>query len=324
MTRRLTACLALLLTAAVLLSGCGSGGKSKSSGSGSSSSSSGSLPAGVSVSGSFGSKPSITIKSPLKVTTSSTAVVIKGTGNPLLSGKQYLIHLTLADGRTGKTVISTYDKGYYALAGQSGDQSLFPALVTAMTGKKTGSRIVFTAKSDDAYGSTGSSQLGIKAGDPVVMVADLLGVTPVDPLSGPKGAAQKAPKNTPSVTVKSGKVTGIDFKSLPKVKKLTVITLVKGSGAVVKNPSLVTFNYYGAVWGRKKPFDESYTKTPTTFAVGIHNLITAWDKAIPGVTVGSRILILTPPGDGYGPKGSGSTIPKNATLAFVVDVLGAS
>ena len=94
----------------MLLSGCGSGGKSKSSGSSSSSSSSsGSLPAGVSVSGSFGSKPSITIKSPLKVTTSSTAVVIKGTGNPLLSGKQYLIHLTLADGRTGKTVISTYD-----------------------------------------------------------------------------------------------------------------------------------------------------------------------------------------------------------------------
>jgi peptidylprolyl isomerase len=39
------------------------------------------------------------------------------------------------------------------------------------------------------------------------------------------------------------------------------------------------------------------------------------------VKVGSRVLLQIPPAYGYGADGSGSTIPGNATLWFVIDVL---
>ena len=61
-----------------------------------------------------------------------------------------------------------------------------------------------------------------------------------------------------------GKVTGFDWSSAPKKapKKLTVIPLTEGDGPVAEAESMVTFNYFGSVWGAKKPFDESYSREP--------------------------------------------------------------
>jgi peptidylprolyl isomerase len=75
------------------------------------------------------------------------------------------------------------------------------------------------------------------------------------------------------------------------------------------------------VWGAKNPFDESYSKAPVPFGVGVNGLIPAWDKSIPGLERGSRVLIIAPPADGYGDQARPG-IPANSTLVFVVDVLG--
>jgi len=101
-----------------------------------------------------------------------------------------------------------------------------------------------------------------------------------------------------------------------------VIPLVKGDGPVAKAGRLVTFNYYGAVWGAKKAFDSSFTRgAPVPFGVGVHGLIPAWDKVIPGLKQGSRVIIVAPPNEAYGSQGRPG-IPANSTLTFVVDVLG--
>jgi peptidylprolyl isomerase len=55
--------------------------------------------------------------------------------------------------------------------------------------------------------------------------------------------------------------------------------------------------------------------------VGVQGLIPAWDKVIPGLKRGSRVLIIAPPEDGYGDREQ-PNIPAGSTLAFVVDVLG--
>ena len=47
-----------------------------------------------------------------------------------------------------------------------------------------------------------------------------------------------------------------------------MIPLVEGDGPVAEAGRLVTFNYFGAVWGEKKPFDESYSREPAPFGVG--------------------------------------------------------
>ena len=43
-----------------------------------------------------------------------------------------------------------------------------------------------------------------------------------------------------------------------------------------------------------------------------------------GSTVGSRLLLVVPPGDGYGDAGNETaSIPPGETLVYVIDVLGA-
>ena len=55
---------------------------------------------------------------------------------------------------------------------------------------------------DDAYGKQGSPQIGIKGGDPVVIVADILSTDPTKVLKGPAGSEVALPANAPSVVEK--------------------------------------------------------------------------------------------------------------------------
>ena len=83
----------------------------------------------------------------------------------------------------------------------------------------------------------------------------------------------------------------------------------------------MTFDYIGEVYKAQKPFDESYSGEPLTFAVGAGSLIPAWDEGLIGIKEGSRVMIISPPDKGYGDQGSGN-IPPKSTLVFVLDVLG--
>ena len=44
-------------------------------------------------------------------------------------------------------------------------------------------------------------------------------------------------------------------------------------------------------------------------------------EALEGKTVGSQVLAVIPPDQGYGDQGSGA-VPGDATLVFVIDILG--
>ncbi|MGH3414564.1 MAG: FKBP-type peptidyl-prolyl cis-trans isomerase [Marmoricola sp.] len=307
---------ALLLALAMPLAACGSGNGDNSA--------SGSHP-DVTVKGAVGSTPQLKVHAPLHLKKSTSYVAVKGHGDPVQKGKLYVLQLTLADGHTGKTVISTYSKGQRPLTGTAGQGGVPPVLDNALVGKKAGSRVVVEATDKDAFGGKGNSQLGIKPKDPVVMVADIVATAPEHALTGPKGTSVKPPKSAPKLLTKKGVPTGFDFGSLPKPKHLEVIPLVKGHGPKVPRSGTVTVNYLGSVWGSHKAFDQSYTKHQTaTFPVGMGSVIPGWDKGLVGVPQGSRVLLLCPPQDAYGPQGQPPSIPKNATLAFVVDVLGVS
>ena len=63
---------------------------------------------------------------------------------------------------------------------------------------------------------------------------------------------------------------------------------------------------------------------PFTTAIGAGAVIKCWDQGLTGVTVGSRVMLTCPADIAYGKQGSPPSIPANATLQFVVDVLGVS
>ncbi|MFC0029295.1 FKBP-type peptidyl-prolyl cis-trans isomerase [Micromonospora chaiyaphumensis] len=107
-----------------------------------------------------------------------------------------------------------------------------------------------------------------------------------------------------------------------ELKKLTVTTLVKGTGAAVKAGQQITTNYVGVFYKDGKEFDASWnTGQPATFPIGVGQVIPGWDQGLVGVPVGSRVQLDIPAELAYGNDASGGR--PAGPLRFVVDVLAA-
>ncbi len=274
----------------------------------------------ISVEGAFGEPPKLDIQSPLEIPESTSWTLETGAGDKVSATSTAILQLTLADGRTGKTAISTHDEGQRPLEVRLG-QDVFPSLAQALVGKSADSRIVVASTADDAYGDAGAPQVGIESGDPVVMVVDILSTDPTSVLDGPTGDALPAPATAPTLVEKDDLPVGFDFAKLRKGKKLVVVPLRAGTGPVIANPDRVTVDYLGSVWGAEKPFSETFTSEPATVTIGLSSVIKAWDAGLAGQKEGARVLLICPPDLAYGATAQ-PDIPANSTLVFVVDVLG--
>jgi peptidylprolyl isomerase len=99
--------------------------------------------------------------------------------------------------------------------------------------------------------------------------------------------------------------------------------LIVGTGPEAQAGQTVTVNYVGVLFHGGKEFDASWKRhEPFTFALGKGAVIKGWDEGIAGMKVGGRRELVIPAGLAYGAQGSGSTIPPNSALVFVVDLLG--
>jgi peptidylprolyl isomerase len=278
--------------------------------------------AAMTVDGTVGKELSVSYDGKVAVDQAESEVITKGEGNPAEANGAALLHLYIGNGTDGAQAINTYEQGPPVQVTLSEDQ-LFKPVLDALVGQPAGSRVAVAAPVKDVWGAQGQPQFKLKASDTAVFVADVISVQPTEVLDGPQGEQVDPPADAPKVIEKDGKVTGFDWSDAPKKapEKLTVIPLVEGDGPVADAESIVTFDYFGEVYGADKPFDESYSREPVPFGVGVNGLIQAWDKAIPGLTRGSRVLIIAPPDTAYGDQDRPG-IPGNSTLVFVVDVLG--
>jgi peptidylprolyl isomerase len=104
---------------------------------------------------------------------------------------------------------------------------------------------------------------------------------------------------------------------------LVVKDLVVGTGATVKSGSQVTVNYVGVLYKTGKTFSASWTSHQTfgPFRVGAGAVIPGWDEGLIGMRVRGRRELIIPPSLAYKAAGRPPTIPGNATLIFVVDLL---
>jgi peptidylprolyl isomerase len=142
-------------------------------------------------------------------------------------------------------------------------------------------------KSDEALATTGKT-------------------TPSTPTSG-------ALSTEPKVTPPSG----------PAPTKLVTKDLVVGTGPEAKPGDTVTANYVGVLYKGGKVFDASWKrKEPLSFVIGKGQVIPGWDKGFAGMKVGGRRELIIPAPLAYGAQGQPPAVPPNATLVFVVDLLG--
>ena len=112
----------------------------------------------IEVTGEFGAKPTITIDAPLSLDESTSWTSEAGEGDKLGAAATAILQLTLANGRTGKTAVSTGDPGQSPLAVTL--EQIFPVLAQGLTGKPAHSRVVVAATTDDTYGDKGSRRSG--------------------------------------------------------------------------------------------------------------------------------------------------------------------
>lgn len=135
---------------------------------------------------------------------------------------------------------------------------------------------------------------------------------------------------TPAVsTPTSGPLSKEPVFSIPKTpppKTLVIKDLIVGTGPAVVSGDRVTVNYVGKLYANGKIFDASWSRNQTfgPFEVGVGAVIKGWDEGLIGMKVGGRRELTIPPSLAYKAAGEPPTIPGNATLVFVVDLLKVS
>ncbi len=266
--------------------------------------------------------PVVTLtKKPVNVTATTVKVLKEGTGAASSGTSRVSIIEALFHGTTGKQLDTSYGKPAQSFVLSS--TSTIPGLNIALDGVKAGSRILFAIPPADAFGSQGNSAAGVGPTDNLVVVADIVSVG--TPLKKAQGATVEPKAGLPTVTFDATKGPSITVPKTPAPTSLVAQTLVQGTGATVATGQSVTVQYTGVTYSTGEVFDSSWTKQPAspfTFTIGASQVIPGWDKGLVGKKVGSRILLVIPPADGYKDKAQGK-IPANSTLVFVIDILDA-
>jgi FKBP-type peptidyl-prolyl cis-trans isomerase len=320
--RRIAAALLVPLAACAVLAGCGSSGSSGSAGSASSN-------AAVQVTGSFNKTPTVSIpkKSPTANLVISTP--IKGTGAVLQTGNSALANVAIYKwtGATNTLIDSTFGTGPSSGPQVIPSQMGLSGLATALKGAKLGSRIVAVLPPKYGYGPSGQTQLGISGSDTLVWVIDLL-----QQFSQGQAASGTSVSHgggsLPTVTAKAGQAPVITIPKHAPPAKLSVTTLVKGTGPKTAKGDVLVVQYIGVNWRTGKAFSSSWPSAqspvgnPFSFQLG-GRVLTGWNDGLAGIPVGSRVMLVIPPALGYGQRGQPSAgITKTDTLVFVVDILG--
>ena len=315
MSRRLTTALsATVLASALVLSACGEEAPTKPTSAAASA---------VTVNGSDPAKePTVTVKAPLTVAKTESDVVVDGTGAVVAKDDLISIQAVILNGRDGKVAHSTWKTGAVGL--DLGAQDLFPSFRSQLAGKKIGSRVVITSTPADAFGETGNEAIGVKKDDPVVFVVDLVGSAQA--LKEATGKAVPPKAGLPKVTMTAGKPATFDVKGVKAPTKTIVQPLIVGTGNEVKKGQTVRVTYTGALLKDGSVFDSSASRPEQPyfdFPIGGQQVIKGWDTSLVGQKVGSRVLLVIPPADGYGTAGSPPKISGTDNLVFVVDILAA-
>jgi peptidylprolyl isomerase len=108
----------------------------------------------------------------------------------------------------------------------------------------------------------------------------------------------------------------------PAPTQLVVKDLKTGDGAEAKSGDQVSVQYVGVLYSDGKQFDSSWDRgQPFSFQLGGGNVIPGWDQGVAGMKVGGRRELVIPPDLAYGAQGQPPTIPANATLVFVIDLV---
>jgi FKBP-type peptidyl-prolyl cis-trans isomerase len=319
--RRSLALIAVSLLASVVLAACGSSKPTPASTA--TSGTNAAANASVKVTGTFGAVPKVSIPKLKADNTLTVKTIIQGAGPVLTKTDALAANFVLYfwDGTSSSLKANTYTSNPTVIGG-----TMLPGLETALIGKKVGSRILAVIPPSQGYGSAGNSELGITGTTTLVFVIDVIkAYSATASASGTR--VSNGGDGLPTVSAKPGSAPVITIPASSPPSALKVKTLIKGAGPKLTKGLYVIAQYTGYIWRTKKSFGSSWTSgTPFGFVMDAspEQVIPGWDDGLVGQTVGSRVMLVIPPKDGYGSAGASQAgIKGTDTLVFVVDILDA-
>ncbi len=275
----------------------------------------------IEVGGADGEQPTLEFEQPFSVGTTVRRILTEGEGDEIVDGANVTFDFVFINGRDGSEYGTSYGTQPAAV---TIDDSLLAGARIGLLGLQEGSKALVAIAPDDGFGPQGGDpESGLEEDDTLLFVIDVHSVS--FPLTRAEGTAVDPVAGLPTVTLDDDGAPTITVPDAEAPTELIAQPLIEGDGAVVEAGQTITVHYTGVLWDTGAVFDSSWEGgSPASFSIGTGGVIPGWDKGLVGRTIGSQVLLVIPPADGYGEAGSGETIPPNATLVFVVDILDAS
>src|SRR5215469_1596321 len=233
--RRIAAFLLVPTVVCAALAGCG----------GSSSGASGDANHSVSVSGGFNKPPKVDIPASKPSSKLAFDTAIKGTGGALVSGDVTLANVVLYKWSGSKHTLldSTFKTGPQLIPSSIG----LPGLATALKGQHIGSRVLAVLPPKYGYGTSGNTNLGVSGKDTLVWVIDL--IEQFSPSASASGSqSSDGGGKLPTVSATAGQQPVVTIPKSAPPSKLSVTTLIQGSGPQLTAKDTVVAQYVGANW----------------------------------------------------------------------------
>ena len=270
---------------------------------------------------------------PLVATKPQVSQSKAGTGSPILNGDQVDYTFTIYNGATGEKIGAATDPQRAGASTGSKSTAITRALICATAGERFS--LVATVKQAFGAGAGGSQ---FADGTSLVVVVDVK-----DRFLGKANGINQLPLDgMPNVITAVNGQPGIVIQELEKPTTLRISTIKAGSGPTVKKNDVVHLKYSGWTWpssstdkpvvwpggtasdGTAIPSGNATwtTDQASDIKVSSTGLPVGLYKSLLGAKVGSQVLAVIPPKDGFGSSSSAYGFSDTDTVIMVIDVLG--
>ncbi|KAF2419073.1 FKBP-type peptidyl-prolyl cis-trans isomerase [Microbacterium sp. B35-30] len=271
----------------------------------------------IDVTGDSSDQPEVDMYTPLHAPQLAYEDVVTGEGTAITVQNQLMVvDVALFSGATGEPIVATaYDGDLSTVSSPSQWTTNFPGFEDALQCATEGSRVAVALSPDDM--AEGVAQgFGLTEDDTAVAVIDVRKVY----LAAADGQNQfNSGFGLPSVVRAPDGRPGLIIPDGARPEDVVVQTLKKGTGETVTGDQPVRVHYTGVVWGEDEAFDSSWDGEPASLT--LDGVVPGFAQALEGQTVGSQVMVVVPPDQGYGDQAQGA-IPADSTLVFVIDILG--
>lgn len=274
-----------------------------------------------------------TFPTPLVAKTSQVSMNKVGTGAPIENGDQVDYTFTIYNGKTGEALGGSQSTSRTGATNSAKATSVVRSLRCA----RAGARYTLVSTVKDAFGKgAGGSEFGDQ--DTLVIVVDVK-----DRFLGKANGVNQLPLDgMPNVITAVDGQPGIVIQELAKPTTLRISTIKAGSGPAIKNNAVVHVKFTGWSWptsssdkpvvwpggtssdGTTVPAGDSTwtTNRAADIKVTSSGMPVGLYKAVMGAKVGSQLLVVIPPKDGFGSSAAAYGFSDTDTVIMVIDVLG--